>query len=161
MNLGTHICLDSLIYIWMWVMLESFIIWNGGSMTKCNIVRGCTSPFWVLNWGRKQSFVKLKNIIKFWHHFLYIYQILIKKKLNGYTSLATLPKNWYGLKWHQSEQPLILSYSALILSYSASKLDFTTFFSRFMIFDKFIFFFIYAKLVVSIGSKLYFLRFTM
>ena len=31
MNLGTHICLDSLTYIWMWAMLESLIIWNGGS----------------------------------------------------------------------------------------------------------------------------------
>ena len=32
MNLGIYMCLDSLTSIWIWAMLESFIIWNGGSI---------------------------------------------------------------------------------------------------------------------------------
>lgn len=52
------------------------------------------------------KFDKMITLLKFWHDFSYIYQILQQTKRSLFFFFDNFKTKWYGWKWHQSEQVL-------------------------------------------------------
>ena len=103
MNLDTHICLDSLTSIWIWAMLESLIIWNGGSTcTKNSFVQKVQGKY---IWGSKANLCQ-QTFLKIYasnHLFVFSYQA------SGQRLWVSGARENYGLQssgWRSLQRPM-------------------------------------------------------